>query len=94
MTYKGKRLAATLNQTTPTFLKGYALVNGAITYKTGPVEIGVFANNIFNKKYFESYIEKTTLLLAGLDAPLAAPATDLGIIGDLRRYGVRASLKF
>ncbi len=82
---KGKRLAATLNQTTPTFLKGYALVNGSISWKHGPVELALFANNIFNKEYFESYIEKTTLQLAGL------PASDLGIIGDRRRYGVRAS---
>ncbi len=85
---KGKRLAATLNQTTPTILKGYALVNGSITFRTGPFEFAVFGNNLFNKKYFESYIEKTTLQLAGL------PASDLGIIGDLRRYGVRASFKF
>lgn len=88
MTYKGKRLAATLNQTTPTFLKGYALFNGAITFRTGAIELSAFANNIFQKKYFESYIEKTTLMLAGL------PASDLGIIGDRRRVGVRASLKF
>ena len=94
MTYKGSRLAATLNQATPTVLKGYALVNAAATFRSGPVELGVFANNLFNKRYFESYIEKTTLQLAGLDAPLAAPATDLGIIGDLRRYGVRASFRF
>jgi len=85
---KGKRLAATLNQTTPTFLKGYALVNGSITYKTGPFELAVFGNNLFNKNYFESYIEKTTLQLAGL------PASDLGIIGDRRRYGIRASFKY
>ena len=94
MTYKGKRLAATLNETTPTFLRGYALFNAAVAYKNGPVELSLFANNIFNKDYFESYIEKTTLLLAGLDAPLAAPATDLGIIGERRRYGVRASFRF
>lgn len=86
---KSKRLAATLNQTTPTFLKGYAVVNGSITFATaGGIEFGVFGNNLFNKKYFDSYIEKTTLQLAGL------PASDLGIIGDLRRYGVRASFKF
>ncbi|HEV2568769.1 TonB-dependent receptor [Sphingomonas sp.] len=88
VTYKGKRLAATLNETTPTFLKGYALVNAAATYRHGPFELGVFANNLFNKDYFESYIEKTTLQLAGL------PASDLGIIGDRRRYGVRASFRF
>ncbi|ATE64539.1 TonB-dependent receptor [Rhizorhabdus dicambivorans] len=85
---KGKRLAATLNQTTPTFLKGYALVNGSIAYRHGPVELALFGTNLFNKKYFESYIEKTTLQLAGL------PASDLGIIGDRRRYGVRASFAF
>jgi iron complex outermembrane receptor protein len=85
---KGKRLAATLNETTPTFLKGYALVNGSITYKTGPFEFAVFGNNLLNKRYFEAYIEKTTLQLAGL-----APS-DLGIIGDRRRYGIRASFKY
>ncbi|WP_070156768.1 TonB-dependent receptor [Sphingobium phenoxybenzoativorans] len=86
---KGKRLAATLNQTTPTFLKGYTVVNGSITFATaGGMEFAVFGNNLFNKKYYESYIERTTLALAGL------PASDLGIIGDLRRYGVRASFRF
>jgi len=85
---KGKRLAGTLNQTTPTFLKGYALVNGSITYRTGPFEFAIFGNNLLNKDYFESYIEKTTLQLAGL------PASDLGIIGDRRRYGIRASFKY
>jgi iron complex outermembrane receptor protein len=85
---KGKRLAATLNETTPTFLDSYWLTNASIAYRTGPVEIALFANNLFNTEYFESYIEKTTLALAGL------PASDLGITGDRRRYGVRASLKF
>ncbi len=85
---KGKRLAATLNETTPTFLDSYWLTNASVAYRTGPVELALFANNIFNTEYFESYIEKTTLALAGL------PASDLGITGDRRRYGVRASLKF
>ena len=82
---KGKRLAATLNQVTPTFLNSYALVSGSISFEHGPVELALFASNIFNQNYFESYIERTTLALAGL------PASDLGIIGDRRRYGVRAS---
>ncbi|ALJ13925.1 TonB-dependent receptor [Sphingopyxis macrogoltabida] len=85
---KGKRLAATLNETTPTILDSYWLANASIAYRTGPVEVALFANNLFNTEYFESYIEKTTLALAGL------PASDLGITGDRRRYGVRASLKF
>ena len=85
---KGKRLAATLNETVPTFLGSYWLTNASIAYRTGPVEVALFANNLFNTEYFESYIEQTTLALAGL------PASDLGITGDRRRYGVRASLKF
>ncbi|WP_445192418.1 TonB-dependent receptor [Sphingomonas sp. Tas61C01] len=85
---KGSRLAATLNQTTPTFLKGYALVNAAITYRSGPLEIAAFANNLLQKDYFDAYIEKTTLALAGL------PASDLGIIGDRRRIGVRLGFRF
>ena len=32
---KGKRLAGTLNETTPTFLRGYTLVNGSIGYQHG-----------------------------------------------------------
>jgi iron complex outermembrane receptor protein len=87
-TGKGERLAATLNQTTPTFLDGYVLVNGQISFRHGPVEFSVFANNIFNKDYWESYIERTTLALAGL------PASDLGITGDRRRIGARVRFQF
>ncbi len=88
VTGKGKRLAATLNETTPTFLDSYWLVGASATYRTGPVEIAAFVNNAFDEDYWESYIERTTLVLAGL------PASDLGIQGDGRRYGVRASLRF
>ncbi|MEH3035535.1 MAG: TonB-dependent receptor [Sphingomonas adhaesiva] len=93
LTGKSKRLAATLNETTPTLLDGYILGNASATYRVGAVEVGAFVNNLFNTRYFESYIEKTTLLLAGINFP-GAPASDLGIIGDLRRYGVRASIRF
>jgi len=88
LVYKGERLAATLNQTTPTFLEDYLLVNASITYRTGPLELSVFANNIFQTDYFDSYIEKTTLQLAGL------PASDLGIVGDRRRVGARVRFQF
>lgn len=85
---KGSRIGASLNQTFAPVLKAYSLVNTSLTYRTGSVEIGVFADNLFNKKYFESYIEKTTLILAGLTP------TDVGIVGDLRRYGVRGRVRF
>ncbi|RVQ69714.1 TonB-dependent receptor [Croceicoccus ponticola] len=88
VTGKGKRLAATLNQTTPTLLDGYWLVGGSATYRTGPVQISAFVSNLFKEEYWESFIERTTLQLAGL------PASDLGIMGDSRRVGVRAALNF
>ena len=80
---KGSRIAASLNQVTPTVLDEYLLVNAAITFRTGPVELSIFASNLLNEDYFESYVERTALMLAGL------PASDLGIIGDRRRIGVR-----
>ena len=87
-TGKGKRLAATLNQVTPTFLDSYILVNAQVSYRHGPLEFSLFANNLFNEDYFESYIERTTLQLAGL------PASDLGIVGDRARYGARIRFNF
>lgn len=87
-TGKGKRLAATLNQTTPTFLDGYTLVNAQLAYRTGPIELSVFANDLLQAEYFDSYIERTTLQLAGL------PASDLGIVGDRRRIGARVRFDF
>ncbi|NTZ43199.1 TonB-dependent receptor [Altererythrobacter sp. SALINAS58] len=88
VTGKGERLAGTLNETTPTFLDSYWLVGAAATYRQGPFEVAAFVRNALQEDYWESYIEQTTLLLAGL------PASDLGIMGDARRYGVRASMRF
>jgi iron complex outermembrane recepter protein len=85
---KGSRLAATLNETTPTILDAYNLVNASITYKVGGLELSAFIDNAFNEDYFESYIEKTTLILAGLTP------TDVGIVGDRRRFGVRGRFTF
>ena len=93
---KGSRIPASIRQITPEFpgqpelrpLKSYVLANASIGYSIGGVEVSAFVNNAFNKKYFESYIERTTLVLAGL------PNSDVGIIGDRRRYGIRARFKF
>ncbi|WP_240309364.1 MULTISPECIES: TonB-dependent receptor [Sphingomonas] len=93
---KGSRIPASIRQIAPEVpgqpplraLKAYALVNASLTYRVGGIEIGGFVDNLFNKKYFESYIERTTLILAGL------PNSDVGIIGDKRRYGVRTRFRF
>ncbi|MCW3797617.1 TonB-dependent receptor [Sphingomonas sp. BN140010] len=85
---KGSRIAGSLSETAAPVLKAYTLVNTGLTYRTGPVEFTAFADNLFNKKFFESYIEKTTLILAGLTP------TDVGIVGEGRRYGLRTRLRF
>jgi len=93
---KGSRIPASIRQEEPEFpghpelraLESYVLTNGAITYGIGNIEVSAFVNNLFNKKYFESYIERTTLVLAGL------PNSDVGIIGDKRRYGIRTRIRF
>lgn len=85
---KGDRIAASLNQTFAPVLKSYVLANASVTYRNGGFEIGAFVDNMFDKDYMESYIEKTTLILAGL------PASDVGIAGDRRRYGVRVRFKY
>jgi iron complex outermembrane receptor protein len=85
---KGSRIAASLNQVTPTILDEYFLVNAAITYRAGLVELSVFANNLLNEEYFESYVERTGLAAAGL------PSFDLGLVGDRRRVGVRTRFEF
>ena len=95
---KGSRIAASISETNAPKLKSYVLFNGAITYNIGQFEVGAFVNNAFNKKYFESYIERTTLAnIFGplLDITTGEPlASDLGITGDGRRYGVRARVRF
>ena len=85
---KGSRIAASLSETNAPVLRSYALLNTSIMYRIHGLEVGPFVDNLLNKNYFDSYIEKTTLILAGL------PATDVGIPGDKRRYGVRARYKF
>ena len=88
---KGSRIGSTLDPAVAPRLATYVLANGSITMKfSSGFSIGVFGTNLFNKKYIESYIDKSALVRAGL----ASIASNLAIQGDRRRYGVRASLKF
>ena len=91
---KGSRIPASIRQRKPEFpgirarSKSYVLINGVDHLPHRRRRGAAFVNNLFNKEYFESYIERTTLVLAGL------PTSDVGIIGDRRRYGVRARFRF
>lgn len=88
---KGSRIGASISETRAPVLESYVLVNGAVTYAVGNFEIGAFVNNAFNAEYYDSFIEKTTLENVFGPGPLAS---DLGIMGDKRRYGVRTRVRF
>jgi iron complex outermembrane receptor protein len=88
---KGSRIGASISETRAPVLESYVLFNGAVTYAFGNIEIGAFVNNAFNAKYYDSFIEKTTLENVFGPGPLAS---DLGIMGDKRRYGVRTRVRF
>jgi iron complex outermembrane receptor protein len=88
---KGDRVGSSLSSASVPTLDAYYLVNSSITYTHGRIELALFATNLFNEKYLESYLDKSLLTTAGFPAALS---NNLGIQGDRRRVGVRASYKF
>ncbi len=88
---KGDRVGSTLSAASVPVLSSYYLVNGSIAYVHDKIEFAVFATNLFDKKYLESYLDKSLLTQAGFPPPLA---NNLGIQGDRRRYGVRVSFRY
>jgi len=87
---KGSRTAATASETSTPVLSPYTLVDAAITYRVPHGEIALFSTNLFDKQYFQSYIDKSVLTEAGL-GPLAS---DVGFEGDRRRVGIRGKWTF
>ena len=87
---KGSRPGSSLDPNTSPILSAYYLANGSVTWKHNAFQVSLFANNLFNEKYIESYIDKSALVRAGL----AFLAQDLAIQGDRRRYGVRVGYRF
>ncbi len=88
---KGDRVGSTLTPSSVPVLPAYLLVNTSITYIHGRYQLAAFATNLTNTKYFESYLDSSLLSTAGFPPPLVH---NLGVLGDLRRVGVRASYKF
>jgi iron complex outermembrane receptor protein len=87
---KGSRIGASISETRAPVLPSYMIVNTALTYNIGKIEVGAFVDNLFDKKYYNSFIEKTTLENVFGPGPLAS---DLGISADRRRYGIRTRFK-
>ena len=78
----------------PTFvptLDGYTVVNANIAYEWDNYTASIFATNLLDEDYYDSYLDKS--LLGAFGFPAAA-VSDLGITGDGRRVGVRLSAKF
>jgi len=88
---KGDRIGSSLGAPVAPVLEGYTLANASATYVHGDISISLFATNLFDTKYLESYIDQSVLVTAGLGGPLA---NNLGIQGDRRRVGIRASFNF
>jgi hypothetical protein len=53
--------------------------------------VALFGTNLLDRQYFESYIDSSALIRAGLPAAIAS---DLGIMGDRRRVGIRGKYSF
>jgi iron complex outermembrane receptor protein len=86
--FKSNTKGASLSAADSPTLKAYTIVNGTITWRHDAWDLSVYSTNLFNTKYFESYIDKSVLAAAGI------PPTDVGILGDGRRVGVSATYRF
>lgn len=86
---KGDRAGASLSNTFSPELEEYFIANLSVTWRRNGLEASVFANNVFDTEYYESYIDSSVLSVAGLPA-----LGSLGLIGDGRRVGVRLGYSF
>ncbi len=88
VTGKGSRPGSSFDPTTPSILDSYYLVNTSLSYRLGGLTATVFANNLTDEKYFESFIDGSLLAALGL------LNQDLGILGAPRNVGLRLQYEF
>jgi iron complex outermembrane recepter protein len=85
---KGSRPGSSFDPTTPSMLESYTVVNTSVTYRRNGFSASVFANNLLDEEYFESYIDGSLLQALGL------LNQDLGILGTPRKVGLRLQYEF
>ncbi|MBL8266874.1 TonB-dependent receptor [Steroidobacter sp.] len=85
---KGSRPGSSFDPVTPSIMEKYTVVNTSLSYKHGGITASVFANNLFDEEYFESFIDGSLLQALGL------LNQDLGILGAPRNVGVRVQYEF
>ena len=85
---KGSRPGSSFDPTTASILESYTTVNTAVSYRRGGLTATVFANNLFDEQYFESFIDGSLLQALGL------LNQDLGMLGTPRKVGLRVQYEF
>ena len=74
---------------TKRFGRFVAVDNVSLTLEAGD-SVALWGTNLTDEKYLDSYIDKSALVRAGL----AAIAQNLKLVGDGRRVGLRATVRF
>jgi iron complex outermembrane receptor protein len=85
---KGSRPGSSFDPTTPSILESYTVVNTSLSYRRGGFSAIVFANNLLDEEYFESFIDGSLLQSLGL------LNQDLGMLGAPQNVGVRLQFEF
>jgi len=85
---KGSRPGSSFDPTTPSILESYTTVNTSVSYRHGGLTATLFANNLFDEEYFESFIDGSLLQALGL------LNQDLGMLGTPRKIGLRVQYEF
>ena len=85
---KGSRPGSSFDPVTPSIMEKYTVVNTSLGYRREGLSVSLFANNLFDEEYFESFIDGSLLQALGL------LNQDLGILGAPRNVGVRVQYEF
>jgi len=89
--YKGERVGSSLSPTFAPTLEGYTVVNANVAYEWDNYTVALFATNLLDEDYYDSYLDQSLLSAFGFPA---AAVHNLGITGDERRIGVRLAARF
>jgi iron complex outermembrane receptor protein len=88
---KGERYGSTLSPTFQPKLEAYSLVNANITWDLDTWYVALWATNLTDEIYYESYLDESLLSTPGFPPPLV---NNLGITSDGRRVGLRVGVNF
>ena len=93
--YKGDRAGSSLSPTFQPELDGYYTVNANLAYERDNWTIALWGTNLLDEEYYESYLDESLLAaIFGPPGPMNPLVSNLGIMGDGRRVGVRLSARF